>query len=219
MSKPRLLDLFCGAGGAAKGYQRAGFHVTGVDIAPQPNYCGDDFIQGDAMRVTPGTEYRYHAIHASPPCQSYSRAFKHMAEPQPMLVDAVREWFKLLVIPWVIENVPGAPIADAPTLFGDHGFTLCGTAFGLRVERHRLFESSVPMASSECRHTRHALNPHNVAGRKRIYGEFGRGDPEKIWAREMGVEWMNRHEAREAIPPAYTEWIGRELLRVLERAA
>lgn len=214
--KPRLLDLFCGAGGATKGYQRAGFYVVGVDIKPQPRYCGDEFICADAMRKL---LYGYDAIHASPPCQGYSRALKHMASPQPMLIDAVRERLIETDVPWIIENVTGAPIPNAPDLFGRKGFILCGTAFGMRIERHRLFESNVPMASSECHHMRHAMNPHNEAGRERMYQEFGRGDPEKIWAREMGVGWMNRHEARESIPPAYTEWIGRELLNMLERAA
>lgn len=218
--KPRLLDLFCGAGGASKGYQRAGFYVVGVDIKPQPRYCGDEFVQADAMVLLAqalagyGAEWiqGFDAIHASPPCQSYSRSFKHLATPQPLLIEAVRERLVASGVPWVIENVEGAPIPKAADLFGRTGFVLCGTAFGLRIERHRLFESNVLMASSECHHQRHAMNPHNVAGRKRIYEEFGRGDPEKLWAREMGVEWMNRHETREAIPPVYTEWIGRELL-------
>lgn len=217
---PRLLDLFCGAGGATKGYQRAGFYVVGVDIAPQPRYCGDEFVRGDAFDfmswMAPGN---WDAIHASPPCQGYSLALKHLAAPKPLLIDAVRARLGELGRPWVIENVEGAPLATAPTFFGQCGFVLCGTAFGLRVERHRLFESTIPMASSECHHTRHAMNPHNVAGRKRMYAEFGRGDPEKIWAKEMGVEWMNRHEVREAIPPVYTEHIGRELIRVIRAAA
>lgn len=220
MPQPRLLDLFCGAGGATKGYQRAGFYVVGVDIKPQPRYCGDEFIQRDAMEFMDSfwdnaPDWRVQAVHASPPCQAYSRALKHLADPKPQLVDAVRAIFGAMCIPWVIENVDGAPIPKARTLWGATGFVLCGTAFGLRVERHRLFESNIAIASSECHHTRHALNPHNVAGRKRIYAEFGRGDPEKIWAKEMGVEWMNRHEARESIPPAYTQWIGGKLMRAI----
>ncbi len=208
VSPPRLLDLFCGAGGAAMGYHRAGFEVTGVDVNPQPRYPFA-FVQADAMAYPLDG---FDAIHASPPCQSYSRSFKHLATPQPMLLEAIRERLVATGVPWVIENVVGAPIPSAPELFGRSGFMLCGTAFGLRVERHRLFESNVPMASSECHHKQHAMNPHNVAGRRRIYTEHGRGDPELLWRKEMGVEWMNRHETREAIPPAYTEWIGRELL-------
>jgi len=215
--RPRLLDLFCGAGGATKGYQRAGFDVTGVDIAPQPRYCGDAFVQADAMTYP---LEGFQAIHASPPCQSYSRALKHLATPQPMLLDAVRERLgEWDAGPWIIENVAGAGIPTAPELFGRYGMMLCGTAFGLRIERHRFFESNVLLFGSECHHTRHAMNPHNVAGRKRMYAEFGRGDPEKIWAREMGVEWMNRHEVREAIPPIYTEHIGKAIMNFARLAA
>lgn len=211
--KPRLLDLFCGAGGAAMGYHRAGFEVVGVDMKPQPRFPFE-FHQGDAMTYP---LCGYQAIHASPPCQSYSAALKHLAIPKPMLVDAVRERLSEFGAPWVIENVVGAPIAGAPTLFGDHGCMLCGSCFGMRIHRHRLFATSFSVVAPDCYHgTRHALNPHRAEGRERIYAEFGRGDPEKVWAKDMGVEWMSRHEAREAIPPAYTEWIGRQLMEVLK---
>jgi DNA (cytosine-5)-methyltransferase 1 len=86
--------------------------------------------------------------------------------------------------------------------------------FGLRVYRHRLFETSFPAATPRaCDHSRHAMNPHRVEGRERIYAEHGRQCPEKLWAKEMGVEWMSRHGAREAVPPAFTEWLGTELVR------
>jgi DNA (cytosine-5)-methyltransferase 1 len=211
---PRLLDLFCGAGGAAVGYHRAGFDVVGVDIKPQPRYPFE-FHQADAMTYP---LEGFDAIHASPPCQAYSLAFRHMANPQPMLIDAIRERLEGAGVPWIIENVVGAPLPDAPTLFGSEGCLLCGTSFGLRVQRHRLFETSFPVAAPDCHHTRHALNPHRAEGRERIYAEFGRGDPEKLWAKDMGVQWMSRHEAREAIPPAYTEWIGRQLMECIDRA-
>lgn len=214
--KPKLLDLFCGAGGAAKGYQRAGFYVVGVDLRPQPHYCGDVFIQDDArewMHYGFPRAGDFDAVHASPPCQQYSRALKHLARDEPKLIDECRDYFhSYLEIPWVIENVPGAPIETARDIWGHEGFQLCGTSFGLRVERHRLFESNVPMVSSECHHVRHAVNPHNQRGRDRIYAEFGRQNPERVWKQLMGVEWMTDDEAREAIPPAYTEWIGRQLL-------
>ena len=145
-------------------------------------------------------------IWASPPCQSYSLALRHMAAPQPKLVDAMRDRLLESGVPFVIENVPGAPLRD-PAM-------LCGTMFGMRVYRHRLFESffllDVPMC---CDHRVHALNPHRVEGRTRIYAEFGRQDPEIPWRNDMGVTWMNRHEAREAIPPAYSRYIGEQVIQ------
>jgi DNA (cytosine-5)-methyltransferase 1 len=215
--KPRLLDLFCGAGGCTKGYQQAGFHVTGVDINPQPRYCGDEFIQDDALKYLAACPavLMYDAIHASPPCQDYSRALRHMAAPQPRLIDPVRDLLEAKGLPWVIENVPGAPIPTQSTLDGRHGVELCGTQFGLRVGRHRLFETSLPMdapaARCRCPETL-VMNPHNQAGRDRIYAEFGKQNPNPIWNAAMGVPWMNKHEGREAIPPAYTEFIGHQLM-------
>ncbi len=276
--RPRLLDLFCGAGGAAMGYHRAGFDVVGVDIRPQPNYpfefveadaldvlgerhvdlvgcdqrspglaaCGDgvrhlvggaaiavgDFdVQMDedlAGHVAPSFGVVLHspkpalrvkdfaAIHASPPCQAYSRALRHMAAPQPELLEPVRTLLEQTRLPWVIENVIGAPIPNASTLDGRYGLELCGTQFGLRVGWHRLFESSLPLDAPRrpcsCA-SQHVMNPHNQSGRDRIYAEFGEGDPEAVWRHERGTAWMGRYEAREAIPPAYTELIGHQLLQ------
>jgi DNA (cytosine-5)-methyltransferase 1 len=215
--KPRLLDLFCGAGGAAMGYSRAGFEVVGVDIEPQPNYPFE-FIQCDVM------EFPLHAaiftrdidaIHASPPCQSYSRAMRHLAFPQPMLLDETRELLESTGLPYVIENVIGSPLPHSDDLFGRFGTTLCGTMFGMRIYRHRLFETSFPVVADSCNHSQPAMNPHNVKGRELIYAEFGKQNPDPIWEREMGIDWMDRYEAREAIPPAYTEFIGQQLLENL----
>jgi DNA (cytosine-5)-methyltransferase 1 len=137
-----------------------------------------------------------------------------------MLIDAVRARLERIGLPWVIENVPGAPLPEQSDLFGAHGVVLCGSMFGLRVHRHRLFEASFPLATPRpCGHRGLAMNPHNQAGRDRIYEEFGRGDPERVWRRDMGVEWMGKYEAREAIPPSYTEWIGRELLAHIQGEA
>jgi DNA (cytosine-5)-methyltransferase 1 len=218
VARPRLLDLFCGAGGAAVGYHRAGFDVVGVDIEPQPHYPFE-FIQMDALRALEVDWFdgSWDAIHASPPCQAYSKALRHLAGPTPMLIDAVRALLEATPAPWVIENVAGSPLPDQADLFGRNGVVLCGTSFGLRVWRHRWFESSFPVRAPGCGHVRPAMNPHNVAGRHRIYAEYGRGDPEIIWRQEMGVGWMNKHEGREAIPPAYTEYIGAELIRHVRR--
>ena len=207
-ARPRLLDLFCCEGGAGAGYHWAGFDVVGVDVEPQPRYPFE-FIQADAMTFPFDG---FDAIHASPPCQSYSAAFKHMAKPQPMLVDAMRERLMAQHRPWIIENVEGAPIPRQSDLMGAHGVMLCGTSFGLRVYRHRLFEAPFPVHGPPCSHTLPAMNPHNQAGRDRIYEEFGRSDPEVIWRREMGVEWMTKHGGRESIPPVFTEYLGRQLL-------
>ncbi len=123
-------------------------------------------------------------------------------------------------VPWVIENVVGAPLPLGPTLDGRYGVMLCGTEFGMRVYRHRIFESNYPLhGNGGCSHTRLAMNPHNQAARDLMYEEFGRQDPEKIWRREMGVEWMGKYEARESVPPAFTEHIGHQLIQQLERTA
>jgi DNA (cytosine-5)-methyltransferase 1 len=235
MRRPRLLDLFCGAGGCSVGYERAGFDVVGVDIEPQPNYPFE-FRSLDALAlltkwsrgargfaIGPGLSEpigRFDAIHASPPCQMYSRNMKHLSGPQPMLIEPIRELLVATGLPWVIENVEGSPLPDTDDLFGRHGIILCGTSFGMKIWRHRWFETSFPVTERPaCNHSQPAMNPHNVAGRARIYAEHGRQDPEILWRNEMGVEWMGRYEAPEAIPPAYTEFIGRHLLAYLEVAA
>ena len=212
----KILDLFCGAGGAGMGYRLAGFDVIGVDINPQPNYPFE-FHQADAMSISLAG---FDAIHASPPCQMYSRALKHLSAPQPMLIDAVRDRLAEADVPWVIENVDGAPLPAQSTLDGRHGAELCGSMFGLPIFRHRLFEASFPVeAPGGCNHTALAMNPHNQAGRDRIYAQAGRDDPEKAWREAMGVGWMGRYEAREAVPPAFTAHIGRYLAAEVRRNA
>jgi len=217
----KLLDLFCCEGGAGTGYARAGFEVTGVDIEDRSERYPFTFVQADALAVLDDLDFvgQFDAIHASPPCQSYSAAFKHLATPQPMLIDPVRERLIRIGKPWIIENVEGAPLGAQDDLFGSYGALLCGTSFGLRVYRHRLFEASFPVTGTVCAHTWPAMNPHNVAGRERIYAEHGRSDPEKVWAAEMGVEWMSRHGARESIPPVFTKHLGRQLLAQIEAVA
>lgn len=197
------------------GYARAGFEITGVDIEPQPNNP-HRFILGDALEYLREHGHEYDAIHASPPCQAYSKALRHMAAPKPMLIDDVREAMQATGKPWIIENVAGAPLATESDLFGAHGVELCGTMFGLSVYRHRLFETSFPLPRPPaCDHSRHAMNPHKVEGRARM----ACANPEKVWAKEMGVEWMSRHGARQAVPPAFTHWIGVRLLSLLANIA
>lgn len=216
--KPRLLDLFCCAGGAGQGYALAGFEVVGVDVTFQPRYPFQ-FVCDDAMKVLEDLARDGHAIgrhfdaiHASPPCQMYSRALKHLSAPQPMLIDAVRDLLIEIGLPYVIENVEGSPLPRQSDLFGAHGVELCGTMFGLPVWRHRLFECSFPVPIPRpCDHSRPAMNPHNQLGRDRIYAEFGRNNVDLIWNRAMGVGWMSKEEGREAIPPAMTHYVGRYL--------
>ena len=144
--KPRLLDLFSGAGGCARGYHDAGFEVVGVDQVPQPNYPYE-FHQADAMTFPLDG---FDAIHASPPCQAHStiakqqRVLRPGAYEHPDLVDATRQRLIEAGVPWVIENVPGAPLANA--------IQLCGSSFGLNVRRHRLFECSFPIMGVPCAH-------------------------------------------------------------------
>jgi len=220
VNRPRLLDLFCGAGGAGTGYHRAGFDVTGVDIEPQPRYPFE-FVQADAMTYPLDG---FDAIHASPPCQDYSKAMRHLAGDYPRLIDPIRDRLEASGALWVIENVPGSPLPVQTDLWGAHGVELCGTMFGLRIWRHRLFECSLPLSAPRgCEHSRSPLNPHRATSRAKLYAELGttRTGLERLWREEMGVGWMNTPEGREAIPPAYTEHIGDQLIEHLtgERAA
>lgn len=215
---PRLLDLFCCEGGAGTGYAMAGFDVTGVDIVEQPRNP-HPIIIADAIEYAREHAHEYDAIHASPPCQSYSRSFRHMANPQPMLIDAVREVMVESGKPWVIENVVGAPLANDSDLFGRHGVELCGTMFGLRIYRHRIFETNFPLRRPPaCNHAAKAMNPFKDEGWHRIREEYGEDHtPEKVWRQEMGVPWMSKEGAREAVPPCFTQWIGRELAKTMKR--
>jgi DNA (cytosine-5)-methyltransferase 1 len=211
--KPRLLDLFCCAGGAGVGYSRAGFDVVGVDIKPQPNYPLP-FIQTDVLLLDPEFIASFDAIHASPPCQSYSDLAKRNgnADAWPRLIEPVRDMLVRSGLPYVIENVEGAPLRD-PIL-------LCGTMFkGLRVLRHRLFEANFPIVAPE-----HGKHPkvHTFDKRKSHYcttddmRDFvqvtGGGNCTIAAARDaMGIDWMTKNELNEAIPPAYTQYIGEQL--------
>ena len=154
-------------------------------------------------------------IHASPPCQEYSSAMKHFVPEgkYPRLIEPVRKALSATGKPWIMENVPGSPLPDQDTLFGEYGVLLCGTMFGKRIYRHRLFEASFPVAPpGPCDHRRRAMNPHNGKGRELMREEFGRSViVEKRWAAEMGVPWItDDHIAREAIPPAYTACLARQ---------
>lgn len=208
----RLLDLFCCQGGAATGYHRAGFtDITGVDIRPQPRYPFR-FVQADALEflrgVRPG---EFDFIHASPPCQGFSTfaAMHRDRKEYPDLLTPTREVLEALGTPYVIENVPRAPMRP--------DVVLCGSHFGLPLRRHRWFEASLPLFGllPACRHS---TSDFCIVGHG---GGGGKGERVKRWRvedgrRAMGIEWMSQHGLAEAIPPAYTEWIGRQMLVVLE---
>lgn len=224
MSRPLLLDLFCGAGGAAMGYHLAGFDVVGVDINPQPNYPFE-FHQGDALSTAMLTWLNWHrfdAIHASPPCQAYSAMSNcrpGLADQYPDLVPSTRTLLQGRGVPWVIENVVGSPVLGADNLAGRYGLTLCGSMFGLRLYRHRVFESSWPLSPPrECWHN----TPASRAGHWKpgtIISVSGNCSPIAEAKAAMEIHWMNRAELAEAIPPAYTAWIGGLLLDHLSVAA
>ena len=211
--RPVLLDLFCKAGGAAKGYHRAGFDVIGVDIDPQPNYSFR-FIQADALEVLfDARRMGIAVVHASPPCQfftAYRRRGNGVGASYPNLIPQVRDMATELRLPYVIENVPGAPLHDP--------ITLCGSMFGLDVRRHRLFESNVPLTAPACDHgvwTERKYPQATNRANRRFTCEVGvYRIPLETQKRAMGVDWdVTLHELSEAIPPAYCEFIGAQLMQ------
>ena len=231
--KPRLLDLFCGAGGAAMGYHRAGFDVVGVDRRPQPNYPFE-FVQADALLFLdnimkdgwyPKPPIRisdFDAIHASPPCPAYSTATGISGDrtAHPDLVGPVRELLEATGLPYVIENVIGAPV---------HGPILCGAAFALGADcadgrwrplkRHRRFETNWFLHSNGC-----ACNGREPIGRygggtTRHVGRRGYVGDKRESSQALGIDWMTVAELTDAIPPAYTQFIGEQLLAHVQSVA
>lgn len=217
MGRPRLLDLYCGAGGAAVGYSRAGFEVVGVDAAPQPSYPFE-FHQADALDYLVDHGSEFDCIHASPPCQRYTvgRHIHQSGKRHPDLVGPTRLLLMEFDKPWVIENVMGAPMRNA--------IVLCGLMFGLRVLRHRLFESSHLLLAPP--HPKHPPGNLTDAGSKYSTGSqgfvcvAGHNFVRTAGAAAMQIDWMRtRAELANAIPPAYGEWIGRQLIALSPAAA
>ena len=222
--KPRLLDLFCGAGGAAMGYHRAGFDVVGVDMKPQPRYPFE-FQQLDAMEVLDWIVDPLHAtgsyligdfdaIHASPPCQDHTRGGSHPVHGTGWMLGAVRARLEQIPIPWVIENVPGSPMrAD---------FVLCGCMFGLslpgmQLVRARWFETSWRHFEMRppCSHAGPAISVTGHGTTSYARDKLGRNPTIAEYRALMAIDWMNRDELSQAIPPPYTEHVGRQLLGAL----
>jgi DNA (cytosine-5)-methyltransferase 1 len=210
VTRPCLLDLFCGAGGAAVGYHRAGFDVVGVDLVKQPNYPFR-FVWDDALEYVAEHAGEYDAIHASPPCQAFSLAstFHGVQGRHPDLVAATRAALEATGLPYVIENVERSPLR--------RDLVLCGEMFGLRVHRHRVFETGGFFAMQP-RHAPHTLRgaEHNCdlrPGHARLVA--GNYANHADAADAMGIDWMTRRELAQAIPPAYCEFIGGFLMRAL----
>lgn len=205
----RALDLFCGGGGVTNGLQRAGFHVTGVDVVESPRYCGDVFIKADALDV-PLDGYDF--VWASPPCQYYSLFSRNLgtAARHPDLIASVRARLKSSGSAWCIENVPGAPLRAS--------FLLCGTMFSLPLIRHRLFETSYtpPLElMSPCVHRGDEIPVYGNGTSRWHLKRFGRGVTLAEKRAAMGIDWMSRDELSQAIPPAYAEFIGRTAMRAI----
>jgi DNA (cytosine-5)-methyltransferase 1 len=214
--RPKLLDLYCCAGGAAFGYHLAGFDVVGVDIFPQPRYPFE-FVQADAINYLHRWGKKYDAIHASPPSQAYSQSKAiNKNNPNrrihPELIDPTRSGMKATGRPWVMENVPGSPLRNP--------IKLRGNQFGLKVKRDRLFESNVLLLAPEL------SIMQGSSGLKRGLTRapsMQRGECDYICVvarnflvgeamEAMEIDWMVARELAQAIPPAYTEWIGRQLI-------
>jgi DNA (cytosine-5)-methyltransferase 1 len=220
MTKPRLLDLFCGAGGCAVGYHRAGFDVVGVDNRPMPRFPFE-FHQADALEFCREHSGEFDVIHASPPCQAYSQANNiHLREDHPDLVAATREALQATGKTYIIENVPGAPL--------HFPVQVCGLTLGLGVKRHRLFESNAFLFGTDCPTTHEGdwllVFGHTVLERGHQSGTTKNGGPiirrkhvgTERGREAMGIDWMTRDELSQAIPPAYTEFIGRQFINMLD---
>lgn len=222
MMRP-LLDLYCGAGGASMGYQRAGFSVVGVDLVPQPNYPFM-FVQADALEFLDEHYTLFSLVHASPPCQAHTnmsnrwRGSGGVADSHLDLITPTREHLIRTGKPYVLENVVGArKLMHDPII-------LDGGMFGLGVHRPRLFESNLPLVRLP---SKRVVDPVGVYGALDGRLLFRRSDGSEQHAAKtlkqaqaaMGIDWMDWKELTEAIPPAYTEWIGTQLLTALEKAA
>lgn len=206
---PLLLDLFCCQGGVSAGYVKAGFEVVGVDITAQPRYPFT-FFKADALELLEalldsGDVARFAAVHASPPCQGYGQSKYIRGNEHPDLIGPTRDLLIRSGLPFIIENVPKAPLIDP--------VTLCGQTFGLHTYRHRLFESNVELTAPE--HLPHVAKQVKL-GRALKEGDFYQAVGNFISVdyvrQDLDVAWMNREGIRECVPPAYTEHLGKQLI-------
>lgn len=233
MTRPLLLDLFCGAGGAAKGYHDAGFDVIGVDIEPQPHYPYE-FHQADALSILrtmvdypnfSGELWRpttYAAVHASPPCHDHSTVTGRNRKANGIkgtgwMLDATIDTLRATGLPWVVENVGTAKFpADV------HRVQLCGSSFGLDVRRHRWFATNIPILEPPCAHHLQTPRFRSLDSRQKslatvigVHGHLNYPGDSELRKRAMGIDWMTNAELSQAIPPAYTRHIGSMLMEYL----
>lgn len=229
MNKPKLLDLYCCAGGAAKGYQMAGFHVTGIDKDHQPRYAGNVFVQADALEYVAEYGHLYDAVHASPPCQGYSEATPMQYRGRhPDLIAPTRTALQATGKPYVIENVENARRLLINPI------KLCGSMFGLPIWRHRYFEiwPEQLWLTPSCNHSKAPITINSGSHSRKLQRVpvlcSGGGDGQRQsrknhrpretvevvrWA--MQIDWMIQDELTEALPPVYTKWIGHTLMLLL----
>ena len=205
---PTVIDLYCKAGGSSKGFHDAGFDVVGVDIEPQPRYPYE-FHQGDAIEFILKYGKDFDLVYGGPPCQSYSEMTNATGtqDNHPRLVSATRAAMRSTGKPYVIENVPGAPLQNP--------ITLCGSMFNLRVRRHRLFECDpvIWWPPSACNHTLKAPRSGRAPTEEQFFSVVGHFSDVSGARRAMEIDWMTRDELSQAIPPAYTEWLGRQIIK------
>ncbi|HEY0657271.1 MAG TPA: hypothetical protein VGD05_02295 [Pyrinomonadaceae bacterium] len=216
----RALDLFCKAGGATRGLQNTGFHVTGVDIEPQKNYCGDVFFRANALDFDlSGFDF----VWASPPCQVNLKGLNaaNIARGRKLdhqdLIAPIRERIRALNIPYIIENVEGSNLINP--------VRLCGSSFNLPIRRHRLFESNLLLFVPPCNHSwqNEAKYPTNFRpnGKKilsTVVQIYGNTAGSHLWAGALGIDWMNRYELQQSIPPAYSEYLGKQIITALKQS-
>lgn len=206
---PTCLDLYCKAGGASAGYAQAGYDVTGVDIEPQTRYPFR-FVQADALEYVEAHGNEYDLIHASPPCQQFTSLQGRWGREYPDLIEATRAALIATGKPYVIENVAGAPM--------ENPIMLCGSMFGLRVIRHRLFETNPPIwwPPGHCTHPRGAVGRRGHLGDREwmtVTGHFS--NVAKAQQAMGGLDWMTQAELAQAIPPAYTKWLAEQMQEAL----
>lgn len=218
-----MLDLFSGAGGAARGYQQAGFYVIGVDLQPQPRYAGDEFVQADALGFAAAFDWTtVDAVHASPPCHDHStvtgRNRKAVgAKGTGWMLDATIKLLAETGLPFVVENVD---TADFPrSVFR---VRLCGSSFGLDVRRHRWFVTNFPLLEPPCEHRLQTPRFRSLDSRQKslasvigVHGHLNYPGEFALRCKAMGIDWMTNAELSQAIPPAYTAYVGEYLLAAI----
>lgn len=209
---PTCLDLYCKAGGASAGFAQAGYDVTGVDHEPQVRYPFR-FVLADALEYVEAHGHEYDLIAASPPCQQFTSLQSRWGREYPDLIAATRAALIATGKPYVMENVAGAPM--------DNPLMLCGSMFGLKVIRHRLFETNPTIwwPPGQCSHPRGAVGRRGHMGTREWMTVTGHFSDVPKAQRAMGIDWMTQAELSQAIPPAYTKWIGIEMLPLFSAAS